>query len=427
GNHLFRSNNEGRSWHIISPDLTTNDPMKTKKGQSGGITPDNTGAETHCTIHSTSVSSIHEAVIWVGTDDGLVQVTNDGGKVWTNVRPNIPEVPSGIWVSRVEASHFHPGRAYVTFDGHRSDEFDTWVFVTDDFGKSWRKITAGISSGETVRVIREDLTNENLLFIGTETGVWYSLDRGLSWEKLQGLPTVSVYDLKIHPRENDLIIGTHGRGIWIMDDISPMQQLSTDIQNKKMHLFDQKSTVLWENTSRGGQRGHFWWAGDNPKNVSNTSSKARAGFKITVPVTFYINHPSIDSATITITDPIENYSFIKIVKVHQGVNIYYWDRELDAKSYTESERKFIINTFKELIAADGSENMKFAYQRFLRAGTPSSQRKAASILTTDQMSHPLPDRYGVLTAGAGIYEVRLKAKTQTEVQSFEILNDPMSR
>ena len=271
GNYLFKSTNRGQTWTIISPDLSTNDPVKREKGKSGGITPDNTGAETHCSITTMSLSELNPNLIWVGTDDGNVQITLDGGKTWDNVRSKVPGVPKGIWVSRLEASHFEPGTAYLTFDGHRSDQFQPWVFKTNDFGQSWQSLSANLPKNEVVRVIREDLKNPNLLFIGTETGIFFSIDQGQTWDRfMSNLPTVSVYDLKIHPRENDLIAGTHGRSIWIADDIGPLQQLSNQVLSSNAWLFEQKEATIWENTSRGGQRGHFWFAGENPKTIERT-------------------------------------------------------------------------------------------------------------------------------------------------------------
>lgn len=425
GNHLYKSVNKGQSWTIISPDLSTNDPVKRKAGQSGGITPDNTGAETHCSIYSISVSSISEAVIWVGTDDGLVQVTLDGGQNWSNVRPNIQNVPAGMWVSRVQASHFHPGRAYVTFDGHRSDHFEPWIFVTEDFGRSWQQITNGLKSGEVVRSIVEDHKNPDLLFIGSETGVWMTLNRGQMWTRMQGLPTVSVYDLKIHSRENDLIVATHGRGIWVMDDISPLQELSPSVKTKRVHLFTQKEATLWENVSRGGQRGHFWWAGGNPKYIVNTSSLPRATFESTAPISFYIADPSIDSVLLTITTPAENLSFSRKVKVHQGINRYYWNREFDARAFTEEENVQVQTLFKEITAHDRSIAMNNLYQRFLKATTPLQKRQIMEQVSRTSLQS-IPAKYGILRAEEGFYTVQLRNKDSMEVGSIVIQKDPLS-
>jgi photosystem II stability/assembly factor-like uncharacterized protein len=211
GNHLFKTTDRGETWALISPDLSTNDPVKTVRGQSGGLTPDNSGAETHGTLTSVSQSAIDPAVIWAGTDDGNVQVTRDGGATWTNVRPQVPGVPEGIWLGRLEASHFDAQSAYITFDGHRSDVFRPWIFKTTDAGASWTDITSNMPGTEVVHVIREDLVNPDLLFVGTELAVYVSLDGGESWNRfMNAMPTVASQDLVIHPRDADLVAGTHG-------------------------------------------------------------------------------------------------------------------------------------------------------------------------------------------------------------------------
>ncbi len=427
GNHVYKSINKGQSWEIISPDLSSNDPIKRKEGKSGGITPDNSGAETHCSVYSISVSTISEDVIWAGTDDGLVHVTMDGGLSWNNIRTNIPEVPEGIWVSRIEASHFQTGRAFLTFDGHRSDHFGTWIFMTEDYGKSWKKITEGITKEEIVRVIREDKVNPNLLFIGTETGVWVSQNKGTSWVRMQGLPTVSIYDIKIHPRDNDLIVATHGRGIWVMDDISPLQQLNHLNQQKEIHVFDQKVVTLWNNVSRGGQRGHFWWAGDNPPNILNTSSLPRAEFKVAAPISFYIASPDIDSVEITIIDPTENHNFKQNIKVHQGINRYYWDREFLSKAYSDSENEMISTFFNKNIKKDNSGNLYTIFQRFIKAGTPTLKRKVIQQLNAGNLKNILPTRLGIPSAEEGFYKVQIRFEKIAEIGSISIRKDPMSK
>ena len=427
GNHVFKSLDRGISWKIISPDLSTNDPVKRKQGVSGGITPDNTGAETHCAVSSLSVSTISEDIIWAGTDDGNVQVTTDGGKNWHNVRSNILEVPDGIWVSRVEASKFDPGRAYATFDGHRSDHFGTWIFRTDDYGKSWEKITTGISEGEVVRVIREDVVNKDLLFAGTETGVWHSLDGGDSWSRLnEGLPVVSVYDLKIHPRDNDLIVGTHGRSIYIMDDISPMQQLTDEVKDQSFHLFDQRQATLWENTSRGGQRGHFWYAGDNPKTVETTSSKARAVFANKAAISYYIGENTSGSPlTLTITDLKGTVSKEMEVSAEPGIHRIYWDLEFDVEPYSEEEYSFVDRKFQDLIDQLGFSSLRRMYDRFKEALTPYDQRKSAEPLTQGYLSYAIDEQYTVPKAGVGSYILTLSNGTETISKTLSIREDPL--
>ncbi len=250
GNFLFRTHNGGQNWEIISPDLSTNDPEK-QKDSGGVITMDNTGAEIHCTILTIAESPVQKGVIWCGTDDGNVQITRDDGKSWENVVENIPGLPENTWCSRIEASHFEVGTAYAAFDGHRMDDYSTYLYKTNDFGKSWTSIKSGLPFG-WVHVIREDIRNENLLFVGTEFGIFASLDQGKTWFSLKNdMPTTAVRDIAVHPRENDLIIGTHGRGIWIMDDISPLQEFSNDVFNSKMHLFSiRPHTQFYASVSR---------------------------------------------------------------------------------------------------------------------------------------------------------------------------------
>lgn len=224
GNVLFRTRDGGESWDIISPDLTTDDPEK-QRLSGGPISPDNTRAEYHSTILSISESALDPDVIWVGTDDGNVQVTRNGGENWTNVAPNIEGAPANAWVGSIQASRAVPGRAYVAIDQHRMDDFESYAFVTDDFGATWRRISDGL--GSYVHVVDEDLRSPNLLYAGTELGIFASFDAGNRWVDLRlGLPPVAVRDLELHPRDNDLVIATHSRGFYILDDVTALQRLA---------------------------------------------------------------------------------------------------------------------------------------------------------------------------------------------------------
>jgi photosystem II stability/assembly factor-like uncharacterized protein len=226
---LFRSRDRGDSWERVSPDLTTNDPAKQRQNDSGGLTPDNSTAENHCTIFAIAESPKNPSVIWVGTDDGNLQVTRDAGKTWTNVAPNVAGLPRGTWVSSVEPSRHDEAAAYATFDGHMTGDMKPHVFKTTDFGKSWTALASADMKG-FAHVVREDLVNPALLFVGTEAGLWISVDGGRRWGHFTaGMPPAPVRDLAIHGRDHDLVIATHGRGLYVLDDLTPLRGLTPAI------------------------------------------------------------------------------------------------------------------------------------------------------------------------------------------------------
>ncbi|HEY4441945.1 MAG TPA: hypothetical protein VGN14_15915, partial [Candidatus Elarobacter sp.] len=227
---LFRSADHGTTWQRVSPDLTTNDPAKQQQEKSGGITVDNSAAETYTTIYSIAESPKNDKTIWVGTDDGNIQLTRDGGAHWTNVGRDLPGVPSGRWISWVEASRFDPATAYATVDRHSFGDMGTYVYRTTDFGRTWHALVTPQTGGVRgyAHVVRQDPISRNLLYLGTEFGLWMSIDGGQSWAafKPDSFPAVAVRDLAVQPRDGDLVIATHGRGMWIVDDLTPLRNLS---------------------------------------------------------------------------------------------------------------------------------------------------------------------------------------------------------
>jgi photosystem II stability/assembly factor-like uncharacterized protein len=262
---LLRSADHGQTWTKISPDLTTNNPEKQKQEQSGGINPDNSSAETHCTIFSIAESTKNPLVIWAGTDDGNLQITKDGGKTWKNVVGNISGLPKFAWVTGIEASRYNAATAYVTFDLHTFGDINSYVYKTTDFGQTWTALASKPMRGYA-HVVKEDLVNPNLLFVGTEFGLWISLDGGKIWSQYKGgdLPNVAVRDLAIQSRDNDLVIATHGRGIWIVDDISPLRSLTADVMTKEA-VFLQAMPVKQRIQSSGGwANGDAVFVGNNP-------------------------------------------------------------------------------------------------------------------------------------------------------------------
>ncbi len=226
---LMRSRDQGESWEKISPDLTTNDPKGQRQKESGGLSRDNTTAENYTTIYSISESPRNGQVIWAGTDDGNLQLTRDGGKTWTNVVAQVPGVPASTWVSAVSASPHDEAAAFVTFDGHRAGDMKTYAYRTSDFGQTWTAVAATGVEGYAW-VLKQDLVDPDLLFLGTEFGLYISIDSGKGWARFTGnLPKVAVHDIAIHPRDHDLILATHGRGVYIIDDITPLRQLSSEV------------------------------------------------------------------------------------------------------------------------------------------------------------------------------------------------------
>src|SRR5215472_2917810 len=264
---LFRSRDHCQTWERISPDLTTNDPAKQKQEQSGGVTVDNSSAETHTTIYSISESPKDPNLIWVGTDDGNLQLTRDGGKSWTNVVGNVKGLPKASWVSWVEAGRFAPGTAYAAFDRHTFGDMTPWVYRTTDFGKSWTRIV-GPEQGVRgyAHVVKEDLVASSLLFVGTEFGLWISLDAGRHWAEFKGgdFPSVAVRDMQIHPREHDLVLATHGRGIWIIDDLTPLRALSNDALSREVAFLANRPAQQRMLEVGGWPEGDAHFVGPNP-------------------------------------------------------------------------------------------------------------------------------------------------------------------
>ncbi len=267
---LFRSRNHGQSWDRISPDLTTNDPEKQQQEKSGGVTIDNSAAEMYTTIYSISESPKDKNVIWVGTDDGNLQLTRDSGKTWNNVVGNVKDLPKNSWVNWVQASNFAPGTAYAAFDRHTFGDMAPYLYQTTDFGKTWTALITPTSNSGVVgyaHVIKEDLVKPELLYLGTEFGLYVSIDAGKHWAQFKGgrFPAVAVRDLAIQPRDNELVLATHGRGIWIIDDITPWRSLTPDLLTKEAAFVSARPVQQRIEGNRGqGAPGAATFIGDDP-------------------------------------------------------------------------------------------------------------------------------------------------------------------
>jgi photosystem II stability/assembly factor-like uncharacterized protein len=281
--YLMQSTNGGASWQTISPDLTRND--KSKGGPTGGpITKDNTSVEYYSTIFYAAESPVEPGVLWVGSDDGLVHVSRDGGGHWDNVTPPKSIMPEWIMINEIDASPFDKGTAYVAATMYKWDDFRPYLYKTNDYGKTWTKIVDGIPNDQFTRVIRSDTKRRGLLFAGTERALYTSFDDGAHWQSLQyKLPTVPVTDLLVH--DNALIAATQGRGFWMLDDIEPLRQLTPEIAAKTSYLFTPPMT--WRTEGGGGRRGGGRGAsteGTNPPNgvVVDYIVNAKPGTKVSL-------------------------------------------------------------------------------------------------------------------------------------------------
>jgi photosystem II stability/assembly factor-like uncharacterized protein len=270
GNYLFKSTDRGDSWTRLGGDLTTG--ADRNKLQIFGKTPDKStlsrhdGVEEYPTITTLSESPLTPNVLWVGTDDGNVQVTRDGGKTWKNVALRVPGVPKGTYVTRVVASKYAEGAAFVTFDGHRTDDYNVYLFQTPDYGETWKAIRNGIpDSAGTVHVVREHPRSANLLFAGTEFGLWVSWDHGANWTALKNnFPTVPVDDIEIQAQQNDLVLATHGRSIWIFDDMTPIEKFDAGVASSDLTFFAPRTATVWDLRNRRWSAGQKMFTGKNP-------------------------------------------------------------------------------------------------------------------------------------------------------------------
>jgi len=425
GDHLFKSVDRGDHWQIISPDLTTNDPEKHSK-PTGGITLDQTGAETHCTITTISESPITPGFIWVGTDDSNVQLTQDGGSTWTNVRENVPDVPEGIWVSRVEASHFAKETCYLTFDGHRSDLFKPYVFKTTDYGKTWINISGNLPDGGPVYVIREDLKNKNLLFVGTEFAVFFSRDCGKNWTNLSlNMPTVAFHDLMIHPRDNDLIAGTHGRGIWILDDISPLQQATDKVLSSEAFLFENdRPGTQWLSLRRGGYgRGNLFFQGENPPEGAT--------------INFYLKDKPSGPVSIEIADATGKLkTTFSLKNPEAGVNRLMWDMQFDPTPEQLKQRLTQMQQMMDRILQrpeveeEQKKGVKKALEQLKKEGLTyreamAIQRKAFEAMGFGGFMRRYGRGRGAAIAEPGTYAVKITVNGKTYTGKVFVRKDPM--
>ena len=264
--HVHRTTNGGQSWQVISPDLTTND--KSKQGISGGLTPDNIGVEYCCVIYAFDQSPVDANVLWTGSNDGMVHVTRDGGQSWTNVTDHIPDLPPDGVVRSIDASKWDAAKAYIVIEHHQQGNFEPHVYKTTNYGEDWKKIVDGIADSPLsyAREILEDPVRPGLLYLGTENAIYVTFNDGDRWQSLMNnMPPAPMYDMVVQEHFNDLVVGTYGRGFWIMDDLSPLQQLTSDVTSADAHLFEPRSAYRFHNITSPMSMPNDPTAGENPE------------------------------------------------------------------------------------------------------------------------------------------------------------------
>ena len=315
GQFVFRSRDRGDSWERISPDLTTNDPRRQRQRESGGVTKDNSGAENHCTIVALAESALEPGVIWAGTDDGNLQVTRDHGRTWSNVVANVPGLPPNTWVSSVEPGRQQRGTAFATFDGHRAGDMKPYLYVTADYGRTWRPLGSGLDG--YLHVVRQDPVNQALLFAGSEFGLFVSVDSGARWARLTGnLPAVAIHDIAIHPRDHDLILATHGRGFQIVDDITPLRHLTADVLSRAATILPARASTQSVAAALQEFPGDADFVGGNPPDGAV--------------ITYYLKERHIfGRLNLEVLDSSGKLLKTLVAGTRQGVNRVYWNMRLD--------------------------------------------------------------------------------------------------
>ena len=309
---VHRTRNGGQSWDVISPDLTTND--LSKQGISGGLTPDNIGVEYCCVIYAFDESPVQEGVLWTGSNDGIVQVTRDDGSTWTNVTDNIPNLPADGVVRSIDASRWDAAKAYITIEHHQVGDFAARAYKTDDYGESWTQITNGVSNEpvDYTRYLLEDPVRPGLLYLGTETTLYLSYDDGASWRTfMNNMPPAPFYGIFVQEHFNDLVLGTYGRGYWILDDLGPVQQLDAEIAASGAHLFETRDAYRFRPVTEPMITLEDWANGENPPNAAS------------------LNYWIGDDATESVKLRIENASGDVVRTMdggtEPGVNRAWWD------------------------------------------------------------------------------------------------------
>jgi photosystem II stability/assembly factor-like uncharacterized protein len=377
--HVHRTTNGGQSWEVISPDLTTND--LSKQGISGGLTPDNIGVEFCCVIYAFDESPVQAGVYWAGSNDGLVHVSRDGGANWTNVTGNFPDLPPDGVVRGIDASKYDAGKAYIVIEHHQQGNFEPHVYKTDDFGENWTKIVDGIADSPLsyARSIQEDPVRPGLLYLGTETVLYVSFDDGEGWQPLMNnMPVSPMYGIVVQEHFNDLVVGTYGRGFWIMDDITPLQQLTPEVVASASHLFEPRDTYRFRSVTTSRPIPNDPSAGENPLYGSS--------------INYWLGDEHVGGVTLRITDSSGRTVRTIEGSGSAGINRVWWNLQDEPSTQIKLRTKPLYADWFEI----GPEGWRSGGQRLSMVVPP------------------------------GIYSVTLEVDGQNQTQRLQILKDPNS-
>jgi hypothetical protein len=407
---IFKTTNEGASWEIISPDLTRND--ESKLGPSGGpITKDTTGAENYATISCLVESKHKPGLFWVGSDDGLIHLSRDGGQNWTNITP--PDLPEWSYIHTIEASPRDPATAYVAATRYKLDDFQPYLYKTNDYGQTWQKITNGIPDTDFTRVIRVDPTRPGLLYAGTETGLYLSFDDGAAWQRWQSnLPVVPIYDMLV--KENDLVLGTHGRSFWILDDLTPLYQVPDQEFQPEIQLYRPNNSYRQLSDLTSG-----WFEGEGKE--YHIGLGAPTIYEQITTEMGYLERTFMDAGKSALPGVTVYYHLAQKPDDKTEVSLTFLDSQgQPIRTFTPKPPEEALAKQKETATKDLGPwlPLKAGTNRFIWDMRYEPARKVPGDKTVGS-----GDRKGPLVI-PGAYQVRLKIGDQTFTQSFEVLTDP---
>ncbi|UCE43085.1 MAG: sialidase [Candidatus Aminicenantes bacterium] len=401
--YVHRTSDGGQSWNIISPDLSTND--KSKQERTGGITYDDASPLYCCTLFAIAESPLQEGLIWAGTNDGLLHVTRDGGENWTNVTKNIPDLPEWGTISNIEPSRFDAGTCYITIDFHQVNDFDPYVFKTSDYGKKWKRISSDIPKGvlSFAHCVKEDPVRKGLLYLGTENALYVSFNDGKNWTPLQSnLPHAPVHWLTIQERFSDLVVGTYGRGFWILDDISPLQQMTQEVLDSEVHLFDSRPAYRFRNIAGPSGTPNDPCAGQNPPYGASIS--------------YYLKSEPKEEVVFTILD--ETGKTIRTLKTEKP-------EDMEPDSFSRGQTK-PFKVPKQVGLNRIGWDLRYDRTKMIKLRTKPIGQDHVELGDKGWRAFPRGSRGSGPLVPPGVYTVRLTVGDKAFSQKLTVIKDPHS-